>query len=109
MLKEIEVETSILPNKAFYQKRSREIVGLNSKCVIRKYKVVVDDNKIQKVLLNTKHPNCHPKTKEFCLPKSIIGKEFNRGNRKIIETILRQYNLDDCYYKNWADFKLKEN
>jgi hypothetical protein len=108
MLKEITVETVILPNRAFYKKRSHEIVSLSSRCVIRQYKVVVEDKKIKKVLLTTKHPNCHPKTKEFCLPKSIIGKEYNKDTRKNIEVILKQYNLDDCYYKNWADFKLKE-
>lgn len=108
MKKEILVEAVIIPEVAKYQQKSRKIISINPKCVIRKYKIVTEDDNISKVIFNTRHPNCHPITKEFCLPKSIIGKPLNRGTRKKIELILRQYNLDDCYYKNWTDFKLNE-
>lgn len=108
MIQEKEISKILVPDRAIFNGKLRYFKAVGPICIIKKYMVILEDEKIKQVILKTRHPNCHPVTKIFCLPKHLIGKEFNRKIRKEIEYTLMNYNLDDCYFKNWSDFKLKE-
>ena len=108
MKKEIVIRKTIVPTRAFYKRKLHKLINIKSECVVKSYKVVTQDNKILKIILESYHPNVDPTTHEFCLPKTLLNSEFDQKAKKEIEFMIRNYNLDDCYYRQFSYFGLKE-
>lgn len=76
--------------------------------MITNYKIYIVDGRIDKVIIDSKHPNADPDTGEFCLDEQIKKQEYNNNLRKFIEMVMCNFYLDDCYFKPWLDFSWEE-
>lgn len=89
----------IVPNRFFYQGKLFRITEISLDYVITECRIEVNNNDtINKVLINAKHPNSDPKTNEFCLPECLKGAELNKLSLRTIEDMLSSFHLDDCYF-----------
>lgn len=106
MTGELDVVKTIVPKymvrlgKIYYidKVKDRRLITVN-------YKLMLEKGKIESMLLNGSiHPNCDPKTSQFCLPdfiKEIDITENTDGLRNHIERLLKTFYLDNCYFTPW--------
>jgi len=108
MLKEnYLVKRKIVPKRVFYRGRETEIEEIDDHLIIEKYRVVLIDDKIMKILLvDCRHPNADPYTGEYCLPYTLKGLKFTKENLKKIDKSLELYNLLNCYEIPYGHFKV---
>ena len=104
------IEKRIIPNKLICNKSLYEITLNSDKYVIKKIVVFINrDNKIEKLfILDGIHPNCNPKTKEFCIPNSIKQIQFDKNSLEIIENTIKIFNFDSAFFQPWNDFNIKQ-
>jgi len=93
------------PNKLIFKNEIYKILDLDKKFVIREYVIKTVDGKIDMVNIGNPHPNCNPKTGEFCIPHSLRKHEINEKTKILIEIMLCCFNLDDCYFTPWNEIK----
>ena len=100
----------IIPNRVIFGNELNEIVELDNKYKITEYYITVTEvnngYQITKVQIDTIHPNSNPDTSEFCIPKGI--KYDNERTPKELERMFKTFNLNDCYFQPWEDFKFKK-
>ena len=61
----------IVPTRVVYQNSIRIITRINLDFVINGYSIYLDEeSRLEKVIVNGKHPNSNPDTNEFCIPSS---------------------------------------
>jgi len=101
----IKVNNIITPSKMIFKRELKRITYVFPELIINGYSIYINRNKLYKLCLENIHPNCDQKTKIFCLPDCILGKELNKEIFKIIDDILCTYNLDSCYYIPWKYFR----
>ena len=109
MISEYITKKMIVPTILIYKRKIHKIEQIDKKYYIKEYKVKTFKNKIFKLTLDVPHPNCDPDTKEFCLPIHLIGEELNNEATYKIETMLRTFNLDGCYFKPWNELRYIKN
>jgi len=109
MISESIVDIVLVPTILIYKRKVYKIEQIHKKYFIKKYKISTFKNKIYKLVLETPHPNCHPETKEFCLPVHLIGEELNNKMNYTIETMLKTFNFDGCYFKPWDELRYIKN
>lgn len=100
-----QIDTEIIPNRLIYNKKSFNICEIDSDCIIERYFVYTIDDKIEKVTLESDHPNCDPDTGIFCIPDRLYNKEINSEMLDLIEKMFETFNLDNCYISLWNKFK----
>jgi len=104
-----EIKEEIVPNRLIYKKRSYVIKRVANKFKIKGIKIYfTQSGKLEKVIINGEHPNSNPETGEFCLPENLIFREADSMVLPTIESVLRTFNLDDCYFQPWEDFSYME-
>lgn len=103
-----KIEKQIIPNRLIYNKKSFNIVEINSDCVIENYFVHTIDDKIEKVILESEHPNCDPETGIFCLPERLYNKKISSKKLDLIEKMFETFNVDNCYQSLWHKFKYNQ-
>jgi len=99
-----EFKTTIIPDRVVYNGIVKKLLKVDDKFKIRGYKLYLTENdELTKLVIDTPHPNCNPKTGEFCISLNIKGREVNNLTIPVIESLLKTFNLDDCFYQPWRD------
>ena len=101
----IKVEKIIIPTKAIYKKRVKEIKKVDSSFVVKGYNIHLKNKKIDKVTIDSKHPNCNPENNELCIPDFVKNINLDKTVIIVIENLLQTFNLDSCYYIPWMHFR----
>lgn len=103
----ISIKKIITPNRLIYDNQLFDITSIDSDYVITEFRIFLEKEKIQKVLINSLHPNCESETQEFCLPSSIKEANFMDNSKIIIkqlEVLLKTFNFKNCYFTPWEVF-----
>jgi len=95
---------TILPDKLIYDSNLYKIEITDPDYIINGFQVYTEKNKIQKIKLNCYHPNCNPKSKEFCIPDCVKNLELNKESIHLITNMLKLFNFDSSYYQPWISF-----
>jgi len=105
------IEKTIVPNKLICNSILYNITILNSNYIINEFTIYTNEmKKIEKIIINKgNHPNCDPKTKEFCFPDFIKDNVVNDETIQIIENMFKIFNFDSAFYQPWQDFKIVED
>jgi len=106
--KKVEVRKPIAPQKIIHNGNVYRILKYPDKYFIRGYKLTLHDGKIDNVHINGVHPNAQPGTGKFCIPNELRKMEFNHYTKKLLETILSQYNLNNCYFTPWNEIHYRK-
>jgi len=103
----VKIKRKIIPNKCIMDNQVYKITRLNPEFIIDNFDVIFDKErkKIKSVFLeNRQHPNCNPKTNEFCIPNSFKELNFNEDSIIFISGLLECFNLDYSYDIPWSGF-----
>lgn len=102
----------IIPNKLICNNSLYDITLNSDKYIIKRIVIVTNENnKISRIMIldgDGIHPNCDPESKEFCLPDSIKGMEFNDNTLEVIENTIKIFNFDSAFFQPWNDFNIKQ-
>ena len=97
---------TIIPTKII---KDRQIIHIDritdNSLIIRGYVVFSEKMRLKKVVLDGRHPNSNPKTKEFCIPSSLRDRTINSDLILHLERAIKTYNFDDCYFSPWSAIK----
>jgi len=104
------VKTKLIPNRLIFKKGVKTITDVHPKFIVNEYIIEYGEgNLLSRVLLvDAHHPNCNPKTKEFCLPDNLKCKESDPSLIPIIESLIRTFNFESSYYQPWNEFEYEE-
>lgn len=102
-VEEKEIQTFLAPQKIIYKNCLYKITQLNPKYFIRGYKVLLVNDKIEGVTIDSPHPNADPTNGDFCMPETLIGEELNQMSINSINSMLCCFNIDDCYFTPWGE------
>jgi|WetSurSiteA1Bulk_404760.scaffolds.fasta_scaffold00030_33 hypothetical protein len=108
MLKEIKVESIIVPNKVIYNGKLYKIVDIDEKFIVTEYMVSLFEGKIFSVKINCSHPNADPTSGEVCIPANLQNHGFSEKSKAMIHSILCCFNLDNCYFTPWGEFQYEK-
>ena len=97
-----------VPNVLVFRKRIYKITNISPKFVIKGFSIKTVDKLIDMIILDNPHPNANPKTGDFCIPCYIRQLEINKNSLNIIESMLRCFNLDDCYFTPWSEIEYEK-
>ena len=95
----------IIPDRAIYDGRLYRM-ETNKKFILKGYKVKSINKKIDQIFIRGVHPNANPKNKEFCIPNKLRKQSLSLETTNIIQTIMRCFNLDDCYFTPWDEIDI---
>lgn len=107
-IEKLKVEKSIGPQKIIHNGDVYQIVNYPQKYFISDYKITLINGKIHNVYVNGKHPNAEPSTGKFCIPNDLRKVDFNKNVQKLLEIIIAQYNLNNCYFTPWNEIHYKK-
>ena len=96
----------VVPARVIYKDSIRKITSIKTDFIINGYSIYLDDeSKIEKVVINGKHPNSDPETNEFCLSKPFKDSlKISKDSLKSLDKLLSTYNMNDCYFSAWFAF-----
>jgi hypothetical protein len=97
----VRKEVNIYPSKVRIYGKLYSVEPRSEEVKIKKITLYLDRaNRLTKVVVDTKvHPNCDPRTKEFCLPEEVKKLEYNETLVKLVGSLLSVWNLDNCFAK----------
>jgi hypothetical protein len=104
-LKKVEVRKFIEPQKIIHNGNIYSITDHPAKYLIRGYRLTLIDGRIDNVHIRGKHPNAQPSTGKFCIPNELRKLPYNHYTQKVLETILGQFNLNNCYFTPWNEIQ----
>ena len=107
-VKEIRIKKIIVPKQMIYKRQLYKITDIDKKYIIREYKVIMFDNKINNVYIGSLHPNSDPSTNEFCIPHELRQLNFNSETKKFLESVLNVFNVDHCYFTPWGEIEYEK-
>ena len=107
-LKKVEVQKPIGPKKIVHNGDVYRIIKYPKKYFIKGYKLTLIDGKIDNVHIDGAHPNAQPGTGKFCIPNELRKMDFNTNTKKLLETIISQYNLNNCYFTPWNEIQYRK-
>lgn len=108
MVKEIKVESIIVPNKVIYNGRLYKITDIDDKFIVNDYTVSLFEGKIFSVKISCQHPNADPNSGEVCIPANLQNHAFSSKSKAMIHSILCCFNLDNCYFTPWGEFEYEK-
>ena len=114
-MKYIEIHKDFYPTHFKLKDVLSEITWVDGDYVPTKIRVYYFDvngkKRIDKVLLNRKHPNADPETDLLCLPEELQNLEdFNEYTLlPNLEPILFIWDFDDCYFRPEGKYRFKVN
>ena len=106
-IKDHEIRELYVPNKLIFRNEVYEIIDINRKFTIKGYVIKTVDGKVDMVILNNPHPNANPRTGEFCIPSYLRSYTLNEKTLQFIESMLRCFNLDNCYFTPWSEIEYR--
>jgi hypothetical protein len=106
--KTVKIRKPIAPQKIIHNGDIYQIIDYPYEYFIKGYKITLMDGRIDDVHINGKHPNAQPGTGEFCLPNELRKIPFNSKTKQFLETILSQYNLNNCYFTPWNEIQYQK-
>lgn len=95
----------IVPDRAIYDGNLYRM-EVSRKFTLRGFKIRSVNDKINQIFIKGTHPNANPRTREFCLPNKLRKQPLNSETTNIIQTIMRCFNLDDCYFTPWDEIDI---
>lgn len=107
-LKKVEVRNSIGPQKIIHNGSVYRIIKYPRKYFIRGYKLTLINGKIDNVHIKAAHPNAQPSTGKFCIPNELRKMPYNHNTQKLLEIILGQFNLNNCYFTPWNEIQYRK-
>lgn len=99
----------IIPNRMVQNKQVHEITYLHPLFHIHGFLCMVENNKIQNIILFGYHPNRDPDTNIYCLPDQKKNQEYNPENIELLIGNIKTFYLDNCFYQpgpKQAEYKL---
>lgn len=101
------VDKNIIPEKMIENKSMHKIDWLDDEFKISGYRLYIKNYRVDKLILNGKHPNCHPDTNEFCIPPYILKQKFKSIEEilSVLENIIKIFNMDSSYFSIWGKVK----
>jgi len=108
-----EVQGEYYPKFVKKDGKYNEITWVHEKYVSTRLKIHCFESngivKLNKVELNSRHPNADPRTKELCLPDELKDlKHFDINTMlPFIENMIIVFNLDSSYYNPIGDYRFK--
>lgn len=103
------IKENIKPNRIKFKNEYYRIEEIPQKYIIREYIIKTINNKLDMIILKTPHPNCNPRTNEFCIPCLYRNMEYNQLTKGFINILLSCYNFDNCYFTIWNELKICTN
>lgn len=102
-MKEYIINKKIIPERMIFNNKLYEITSIDPNYIIDKYIIRTTDgkNKLISIKLDADHVNCDPITDLFCLSSNIQYKKLSMDLVKIIENLIRTYNLNNAYFSPW--------
>ena len=103
------VKKKIIPEKLITNKEFYKIKITDNTYIVEEFIVHIDNKtkKIEKIRITKgRHPNCDPKTKDFCIPEFLKEKEFNSESLDIIINVIKLFYFDSSYEKPWYSFQI---
>jgi hypothetical protein len=107
-IEKIEIRRPIGPKKIVHNGDVYKIIKYPKKYFIRGYRLTLINGKIDNVHINGEHPNAQPGTGKFCIPNDLRKIDYNDNTRNLLETILSQYNLNNCYFTPWNEIHYRK-
>ena len=107
-LNKIIIPSSMIDRSGYYYRISE----ISKLAIISKIIIRTESRKIKQILIDTIHPNVNPETREFCIPKYLVNKIYNKANIPKIISLVKQYNLSSCFFLPWEKirpFKYKKS
>lgn len=94
-----EINKRIRPNKIIKKEfKKYKILKISENLIIERTRIFTYNDKIHSIIIDSPHPNADIVDRSFCLPPNIINQDINDINFKIIEEIIKTYNLIDPYF-----------
>ncbi len=106
-IQKVDVRKPIGPKKIVHNGEVFQILSYPKKYFIKGYKITLVNGRIDNVHINGSHPNAQPHTGKFCIPNTLRKMDFNDDTQELLETILSQYNLNNCYFTPWNEIRYK--
>ena len=99
-MKQYSITKKIIPERMIYKNKIYRIAKIDPNYIIDKYSIRVTDGKekLISIKLDADHCNADPHTDLFCLSNNIKFKKLSSDLIKIIEGLIRTYNLNNCYF-----------
>ena len=96
----IFVSKIIVPNRVIKHNKIYKITYIANKFIIRNYSISLDKyNQFLALFIKSEHPNSE--NGEFCIPKEMFLKQWNKSLKERMERMLSTFNLDNCFYVPW--------
>jgi hypothetical protein len=112
-MKDYIINKKIVPERMIYNNKIYKITYINSNYIIDKYSIRVTDGKekLISIKLDADHCNCDPITDIFCLSANVKYKKLSNDLIKIIENLIRTYNINNCYFTpfNFIEYEPYDN
>ncbi|MHA1802245.1 MAG: hypothetical protein ACTSWJ_10955 [Candidatus Heimdallarchaeaceae archaeon] len=102
---EVFFDRIIIPDRAIYDGMLYRM-NIDRKFILKGYKVKSINKKIDQIFVKGTHPNANPRTREFCIPNKLRKYSLNSETTNVIQTIMRCFNLDDCYFTPWDEIEI---
>jgi len=106
--KKLQVQKPIAPKKIIHNGDVYNILKYPDKYFIKGYKITLLNGKIYNVHINGAHPNAEPSTGKFCIPNDLRKIDFNANIKKMLEIIMSQHNLNNCYFTPWNEIHYRK-
>lgn len=107
-MKQYEIIKKLVPERMIHNNKIYRITKIDPNYIIDKYSVRVTDgkNKLISIKLDADHCNADPYTDLFCLSANVKYKVLSNDLIKLIENLIRTYNLNNCYFTpfNYIEF-----
>jgi len=99
-----EFKSTIVPTRVKFNGQMKKLKRLDDKFIVRSYKLyLTQENELLKLVIDAPHPNSNPKNNEFCLAFDLVGRKVDKRTIPVIESLIKTFNLDDCYFQPWRD------
>jgi hypothetical protein len=99
------IKRIIIPDKLIYKDEMYRIIDLHSKFIINEIEIKTVNKKIDLIKVRSPHPNVNPVNRNLCFPHRMRSLCLTKNTIIMIESILRCFNLDNCYFTPWDEIE----
>jgi hypothetical protein len=103
------IKKKIIPEKLISNDKFFRIKLIDNKYITREFEIHLNNKtkKIEKLRITKgRHPNCDPKTKDFCMPEFLKEQQFNSESMDLIINMIKLFNFKSSYETPWNSFEL---
>ena len=102
------IKKIIIPSRLIYEKQLYKITKISKKYVIREYMITEINGRFDSLFVTTPHPNVNPKTNMFCIPSFIDDSFIDENFKKLLESLMSTFNVDNCYFTPIGDIEYRK-